>query len=133
MNQCSMWEADEQYEPEMVSRSAGRNSIVHVTLSETINNASPSTVNVLRSMQTPLTRGLFCLLRSSFGEVGRQHFFTLNNGKRLLWPFSWGLGLHRVACVILSQGCPTTEKVQPNPAHAQLCTFGQHLTYCKEM
>ena len=39
-------------------------------------------------MQTPLTRGLFCLLRSSFGEVGSQHFFSLNNGKRLLWLFS---------------------------------------------
>ena len=92
MNQCSMWEADEQCEPEMVSGSAGRNSIVHLALSETINNASPSTVNVLRSMQTPLTRGLFCLLRSSFGEVGSQHFFTLNNGKRLLWFFPLGAG-----------------------------------------
>ena len=40
------------------------------TLRETINNASPSTVNVLRSMQTPLTRGLFCLLRSSSTTLG---------------------------------------------------------------
>ena len=65
-----MWEADEQCEPEMVSGPAGRNSIVHVALSETINNASPSTVNVLRSMQTPLTRDLFCLLRSSSTTLG---------------------------------------------------------------
>ena len=65
-----MWEADEQCEPEMVSGSAGRNSIVHVALWETINDASPSTVNALRSMQTPLTRGLFCLLRSSSTTLG---------------------------------------------------------------